>query len=102
MAIAEDPRMGLSYVNLAKVDGSQGRSFEAKQEYEKAMSLGINHEWVEGQISLLDHHTPGAKISNDKSRAEYGKWSEILEKSGCPFLSRLAFQYSEKSEKPLN
>jgi len=102
MAIEEDPQSGLSYVNLAKVDASQGRYFEANREYEEAMSLGMNREWVEGQMSLLDHHERGTKISKDKSRAEYGKWSEILEKSGCPFLSQLAFQYSVKSEKPLN
>jgi tetratricopeptide (TPR) repeat protein len=102
MAIAEDPKMGLSYVNLAKVDSSQGRYLEAKQEYEKATSLGINRGWVEGQMSLLDHQAQGTKMFKDKSRVEYRKWSEILEKSGCLFLSQLAFQYSEKNEKPLN
>jgi hypothetical protein len=40
--------------------------------------------------------------TQDKDAREYGHLSEILEKAGCPFLSRLAFQESRPGTKTLN
>jgi len=96
IAIGMDSQIGLNYANLAKVDSEQGKYFEAKQEFEKALNLGVNRQWIETQVALLDRETDGKTriMIEDKSSLEYEKWSEILEKSGCPFLSRIAFQWS--------
>ena len=38
----------------------------------------------------------------EKSALEYANWSEILRKSGCPFLSQLASQWSHPGIKTIN
>ena len=89
-AIEADPRSGLSYADLARVDAAQRKYLEAREDYEKAMMLGVNHEWVENQLSLLDRQASGKQSVRDKSALEYKKFSEILQKSECDFLSGLA------------
>jgi tetratricopeptide (TPR) repeat protein len=70
-----NPNPDLSYVLLNPIDNEEGRGSESIREKEK---------------------------TRDRDAREYGHLSEILEKADCPFLSRLAFQWSEKGMKSLN
>jgi hypothetical protein len=96
LALFFQPQTAVIYANMASLVGSRGYLAMSRCLCQMAIKIdprvGLSH----ADLARLDREAQdnGGEKVKDKNPGEYAKWSEILERAGCPFLSRLALQWS--------
>jgi hypothetical protein len=88
------------YADMASLVGQRGYLKMAQTLCQIAIKFDPTNGTAQSNLAKLNGHR--AHLSKDKGPAEYKKWSETLEKAGCPFLSQLALNCSESMIKPIN
>ncbi len=85
------------YADMASMVESMGYKGMARNLCQMSIQANPKVELSYAILARLDKEK-----TQDKDARDYGHLSEILEKAGCPFLSRLALQGSESNTKTLN